>query len=52
MERAYGHFERAIRLPVPVEEEGVKATYDAGVLNLSLPKSNRVQSRRITVDTQ
>ena len=52
MERAYGHFERAIRLPVSVEEEGAKATYDAGVLTISLPKSNRIQSRRITVDAR
>ncbi len=52
MERAYGHFERAIRLPVPVDEDGVKARYDAGVLNISLPKSKRVRSRRIPVDAQ
>ena len=52
MERAYGHFERAIRLPVPVEEEGAKANYEAGVLTISLPKSQRVRTQRITVDTQ
>ena len=50
MERAYGAFERVIPLPVPVDQEGVKARYRNGVLHLSLPKSAQARPRRITVE--
>lgn len=49
MERAYGSFERAIRLPAPVEDEGADATYKSGVLTVSLPKSAAAKTRRIPV---
>lgn len=49
MERAYGRFERAIPLPMPVERDGVKARYDKGVLRISLPKSGRRGGRKIDV---
>lgn len=51
MERAYGWFERAIRLPVSVEEDGAKAKYRNGVLTVSLPKSRSARARRISVET-
>lgn len=49
MERAYGAFERAVRLPVPVEESGAKVTYKSGVLHLALPRSAAHKARRIEV---
>lgn len=49
MERAYGAFERAVRLPVPVEESGATARYRRGVLHLSLPRSAAHRARRIEV---
>lgn len=52
MERAYGAFERAIRLPAAVEYEGASATYRAGVLSVSLNKSKGGDARRITVDVK
>ncbi len=51
MERAYGRFERAIRLPVPVEDDGAKAKYRNGVLTVSLPKSRSARARRISVES-
>ena len=51
MERAYGRFERAIRLPVSVEDDGAKAKYRNGVLTVSLPKSHSERARRISVET-
>ncbi len=51
MERAYGRFERAIRLPVPVEDEGATAKYRNGVLTISMPKSRTAFTRRISVET-
>jgi HSP20 family protein len=47
MERAYGRFERALRLPVAVNEAGAEASYRRGVLHHSIPPSTPVaQSRR------
>ncbi len=49
-ERAYGRFERAVRLPAPVDETGAKARYDAGVLTVRLPKVEPKRRSRITID--
>ncbi|MEQ8858683.1 MAG: Hsp20/alpha crystallin family protein [Pseudomonadales bacterium] len=51
MERAYGYFERAIRLPAAVEDEDARANYRAGVLTISLPKSKSARPRRIAVES-
>lgn len=49
MERAYGAFERAVRLPVAVDESGAKARYKRGVLHITLPRSESHKTRRIEV---
>jgi HSP20 family protein len=50
MERAYGRFERALRLPVSVSEDGAAASYKRGVLRISVPRSTPVaRTRRIEV---
>lgn len=52
MERAYGTFERAVRLPAKVKDEGARATYRAGVLTVTLPKAKGATARRIAVESQ
>jgi HSP20 family protein len=52
MERAYGQFERAIRLPAAVDDAGAKAKYRRGVLTITLPKSCAARAHRIVVDAQ
>ncbi len=50
MERAYGRFERALRLPAAVDETGAQASYKRGVLRISVPRSRPAPtSRRIEV---
>ena len=49
LERAYGSFERAIPLPVAVDEEQASARYERGVLHLTLPRAARTRTRRIPV---
>ncbi len=49
MERAYGHFERAIGLPVAVDEAGTEATYKRGVLHVTLPRRRNAKVKRIKV---
>jgi HSP20 family protein len=46
MERSYGSFERAIRLPAEVDESKAKAEFKKGLLRLTLPKRPGAQSRR------
>jgi HSP20 family protein len=50
MERAYGQFERAIKLPSSVDDKGTTARYRHGVLSVSLPKMATPRSRRIAVE--
>ncbi|SCW60870.1 HSP20 family protein [Rhizobium mongolense subsp. loessense] len=52
-ERYYGRFERRIPLGCEVEEDKVDATFRNGVLSVSLPKTEKVQSRvkRITINS-
>jgi len=38
MERRYGSFQRSLRLPDTVDEDKVEASFDKGVLKISLPK--------------
>ena len=50
MERAYGKFERSIRLPMPVQAGRVRAVYRDGVLEVSLPKTEEVRPKEIKID--
>lgn len=49
VERSYGSFVRSFTLPESVDESAVKAEYKDGVLNLHLPKSERVKPKAIDV---
>ena len=49
MERAYGAFERAVRLPVPVRQSEAKARYERGVLHITLPRLETPAATRIEV---
>ncbi|TGD60913.1 Hsp20/alpha crystallin family protein [Tabrizicola sp. WMC-M-20] len=47
-ERAYGSFQRSMRLPTPVDPDKIEASCDSGVLTITLPKTERAErSRRI-----
>ena len=48
-EMRYGTFSRSVKLPAPVKEETVEATYDNGVLTLHLPKAEESKPKRIAV---
>ena len=48
-ERYYGKFSRSISLPQTVDANKVEATYDNGVLNLTLPKVPEAQPKQIAI---
>jgi HSP20 family protein len=49
-ERFVGGFHRSITLPCPVDEEGTRATYKNGVLEIRMPKLENTNRKRIDVD--
>ena len=53
VERSYGTFQRSLRLPYAVESEQVRASFENGVLTVTVPKTERQErSRRIQVQGQ
>ena len=48
-EHRWGAFERSIRLPTGVMFDKAKAEFDNGILTITLPKSEDVKPRTITV---
>jgi HSP20 family protein len=51
VERSYGSFYRRFSLPDSADAEKIKAKSNNGVLELTIPKSEKVKARRITVDS-
>lgn len=49
MECAYGRFERAIPLPAEVDDTKSKASYEHGLLKITLPKTGQKKRHRISV---
>lgn len=52
IERAYGKFQRMIRLPTEVDATKVKATYESGVLTVKLPKSEQAKPKEIAIEVK
>jgi HSP20 family protein len=50
-ERAFGEFKRIIRLPCAVDAGGTKATYQDGILQVTLPKHASLVARSIPVSS-
>ena len=51
-ERRFGTFSRSVTLPHGVNEEGIKAEYSNGVLEVHVPKPEEPKPRRIQVGSQ
>ncbi len=48
-ERTYGAFERRFTLPTTVDANAIKASYEHGVLTVTLPKVEKAKPRQIAV---
>lgn len=48
-ERGFGQFMRQVTLPSLVDADKVQASYELGVLRLTLPKSEAAKPKKITV---
>ena len=51
-ERHYGLFQRSIPLSSEVETEKIKATYQNGVLELTLPKKEEAKPKQIPIEVK
>lgn len=49
IERRYGSFVRSFSLPQTVDTNAVQANYDAGVLNISLPKKAEAKPKQVKI---
>ena len=49
VERRYGQFQRAIRLPETAAADRIEARFDKGVLTVEIPKREEARPRRIEV---
>jgi HSP20 family protein len=49
MERCYGSFQRSLRLPDTVNEDKVEASFNNGVLKVSLPKRPEAIGKQRTI---
>ena len=49
VERYYGSFQRSFQLPTSVKEDKVEATFDKGVLKVTLPKVEEAKKKEIEV---
>ena len=49
VERSFGHFSRSLQLPDGVDAGRIAATFDKGVLEVTIPKPEQRQPRRIEI---
>jgi len=49
-ERSYGSFLRSFTLGVPVEPAAIKARYEQGILQITLPKAKEAGPRQVKID--
>jgi HSP20 family protein len=51
-ERTYGAFQRTFRLPADVDDSGIIASVEDGVLTLRLPKHKEAEAAKRTIEIQ
>ena len=51
-ERRYGNFQRSLQLPVSLQTDRAEATFENGVLTLTIPKAEEAKPRTIQVKTK
>ncbi|MCI0618558.1 Hsp20 family protein, partial [bacterium] len=48
----HGSFERMVRLPAAVKEDETKATYEKGMLTITMPKTEAKQAAKVKIESK
>jgi len=48
-ERSYGNFVRSVAVPSAVDDKKMKASYEDGILEITLPKAAKVKAKKIQI---
>ena len=51
-EFSYSSFERSFYLPEDINAEDIKASYNEGILNISIPKKQKIESKSKVIEIQ
>ena len=51
-EHRYGSFARSLTLPIEVQPDKVEATFEHGVLTLTMPKAERMRPKQIKINAR
>ncbi|MDY7035101.1 MAG: Hsp20/alpha crystallin family protein [Thermodesulfobacteriota bacterium] len=49
LERYYGSFQRSFQIPASVKTDKIEATFDKGVLQITLPKTEEAKKKEIEI---
>ncbi|MEW6357748.1 MAG: Hsp20/alpha crystallin family protein [Planctomycetota bacterium] len=49
VERSYGSFSRTLRLPATVDADKIEASFDKGVLEITMPKKEEQKGKKIEI---
>lgn len=49
VERSYGSFSRTLRLPATVDADKIEASFDKGVLEITMPKKEEQKGKKINI---
>jgi HSP20 family protein len=51
-DRYYGSFRRTLQLPADIDQDKAEATFDKGVLKISVPKMEESKSKKIEINVK
>jgi len=51
-ERTEGDFEKAINVPTKIDQNKINASFDNGILTVTLPKTEEAKPKTITIEAK
>ena len=51
-ERSEGEFEKTLRIPVKIKQDGINASFGNGILTITLPKAEEVKPKTISIEAK
>jgi len=51
-ERSEGDFEKTLRVPVKIKQDAIRASFSNGILTVTLPKSEEVKPKTISIEAK